>query len=66
MNWTKAGKYHLVSDRGYKVAKFKVADDWKYRAFTPKDDFDYEALGLFDNPELAEDACEKHLNEKYR
>ncbi|QQP86924.1 hypothetical protein [Entomomonas asaccharolytica] len=64
MNWQRASKYHMVSDIGYKIAKFKVGDDWKYRAFTPKDDFDYQPIELFDDPELAKKACEEHFNEK--
>lgn len=67
MNWTKAGKYHLLSDKGYKVAKFKVGDDWKYRAFTPKDDFDYQTIGtVFNSGKEAYEACEEYENANNR
>ena len=33
MKWTKASKYHMKSDCGmYVVAKYKLADGWRYQA----------------------------------
>ncbi|UYZ83182.1 hypothetical protein MTZ49_11295 [Entomomonas sp. E2T0] len=68
MKWAEVSDYHLVSDKGYKVAKFKAGDDWKYRAFTSKKgDIDYQPIGsLFDCNKKAREAYEEHENANKR
>lgn len=54
MKWSKVSDWCIVSEEGYKVAKFIDNDDFKYRASNPKGEF----ITRFVSAEKAKKACE--------
>ncbi len=78
MKWRKEDDYHLVSDTGYRIAKFLVRSEPGYLAYAPRKEEEGERkvhyrrgervpgrsllLGCFPTSQQAMAACEAHLD----